>query len=163
MNTLSPQLGLCVKKLDHEVLSQNEACITTCGDMQGKVCDKGCMSSYTMAQSNASNINEGMTLIKNSVVDTSVVDAVVINDGKTITTIIYSLEDKIKNIDQSLDQLKKLGLTKSEIAIFTHVMKGLKNSEISKKLFISKATIKTHLNNIYKKLPVEWHKFKNRH
>lgn len=104
-----------------------------------------------------------MTLIKNSVVDSTVVDAVIINDGKTITTIIYSLKDKLKNIDQSLDQLKNLGLTKSEVKIFEHVMQGSKNLEICKKLFISKATLKTHLNNIYKKLPSEWHKFKNRH
>ena len=162
MKNLNAQLGVCVKKLDQEVISQNDLCQETCGNMIGKICEKGCMSNYVSPVSSDINLNEGMTLIKNSVVDENIVDAVVINDGKTLTTIIYSLEEKMKSIDQNQEQLKNFGLTKSEITIFTMVMQGSKNSQICKSLFVSKATLKTHLNNIYKKLPASWHHYKKR-
>ena len=42
------------------------------------------------------------------------------------------------------------------------ILKGLTKKEITKKLFVSDATIKTHLNNIYKKLPTKWQLLKNR-
>jgi DNA-binding CsgD family transcriptional regulator len=166
MKNLNAQLGVCIKKLDREVISQNEMCQQTCGDMVGKICEKGCMTHYSPSQSSQeapqNNLNEGMTLAKNSIVDKNLVDAVVINDGKTLTTILYSLEEKMKSIDQNQEQLKNFGLTKSEITIFTMVMQGSKNFQICKALFISKATLKTHLNNIYKKLPPSWHHYKKR-
>ncbi|MBE7706937.1 MAG: response regulator transcription factor [Cyanobacteria bacterium SIG30] len=46
-------------------------------------------------------------------------------------------------------------LTQREIEILSYVAKGNSNNEIAKKLFIKDTTIKTHLNNIYKKLNVE--------
>lgn len=162
MKNLNAQLGICVKKLDQEVISQNEACKKLCGNMVGKICDKGCMSNYESPDDAESNLSEGMTLVKNAIVDGSVIDAVIINDGKTLTTIIYSLEKKMKTIDQNQEQLKSFGLTKSEVTIFTMVMRGSKNAQICKSLFISKATLKTHLNNIYKKLPASWHHYKKR-
>ena len=46
-------------------------------------------------------------------------------------------------------------LTPREVEILTQVAKGASNAQIAEKLFIKDTTIKTHLNNIYKKLNVE--------
>lgn len=148
------KLGTCVKNSEKEVLFQNEICLNSCGDMMGQVCTKGCMSSYAPIP--------GMTLIKNSEVDNGLVDAVVVNDGKTLTTLIYPHSKSEEEIRKERAKLLSFGLSKSEITIFLLVMMGKRNSQIQKELFISKATLKTHLNNIYKKLPESFQEYKKR-
>ncbi|MDH3974849.1 MAG: response regulator transcription factor [Deltaproteobacteria bacterium] len=46
------------------------------------------------------------------------------------------------------------GLTKRENEILSLIAAGHKNQEISSKLYISELTVKTHINNIYKKLGI---------
>jgi DNA-binding NarL/FixJ family response regulator len=43
-------------------------------------------------------------------------------------------------------------LTKREFEILEHLSKGLKSQELADKLFISPATVKKHIENIYNKL-----------
>lgn len=148
------ELGTCIKNAEREVLFQNGLCLKTCGDMAGQVCTKGCMSIYSPVS--------GMTLIKNSFVDNHTVDAVVINDGKTLTTILYLNEKSEDEREKENAHLLSFGLSKSELAIFVKVLEGKKNAQIIKELFISKATLKTHLNNVYKKLPENYQQYKNR-
>ncbi len=52
-------------------------------------------------------------------------------------------------------QLEKLGLSRRELEVADLVCEGLKNSEISKKLFISEYTVENHLRSIYEKLEVK--------
>lgn len=47
-----------------------------------------------------------------------------------------------------------LSLTKRERDVLAYIAAGYKNHEISTKLRISKTTVKTHINNIYRKLDV---------
>lgn len=152
MNDL--ELGTCVKTMEKEVLFQNELCIEICGDQKGQVCLKGCMTSYAAVF--------GMTLIKNLGVDNAMIDAVVINNGKTLTTLQYPLTKSEDELKKAKAKLMAFGLSKSELNIFLLVMSGKKNSEIQKELFISKPTLKTHLNNIYKKLPERYQQYKKR-
>ena len=46
---------------------------------------------------------------------------------------------------------KKNNLTQRESEILTLIKKGYSNKEISNELFISVNTVKTHINNIFKK------------
>ncbi len=46
-------------------------------------------------------------------------------------------------------------LTEREKEVLKLILKGLKNKEIGEKLFISEQTVKTHINNIFKKLGVK--------
>ena len=46
-------------------------------------------------------------------------------------------------------------LTGQEELIVQHIKDGLSNKEIASKLFISLSTVKTHINNIYKKLGIK--------
>ena len=149
------QLGTCIKKFNKEVIFQDDKCVQLCGDLVGKTCFKGCMDSYAPVL--------GMTLIKGTtVIDECLVDAVVINDGDTLTTLMYINQSSEELRKKEILKLEAYGLSKSELIVFQKVIEGKKNSQISKELFISKATLKTHLNNIYKKLPESYQQYKNR-
>lgn len=63
--------------------------------------------------------------------------------AKNATTI--SVEDKVATFD----------LTNREMEVLKLIVKGYENSEISKELFISANTVKTHIRNIYTKLDVK--------
>ncbi|MGF2146401.1 response regulator transcription factor [Vagococcus fluvialis] len=54
----------------------------------------------------------------------------------------------------SLKSESKIKLTARELEVLALVSQGLTNKEISKELFISEATTKTHVLNIYQKLEV---------
>lgn len=148
------KLGTCVKNMDKQVLSQDEICVKSCGEMVGEVCAKGCMENYCPVQ--------GMTLVKNSVADNSSIEAVVINDGNTITTLLYANKKSQDELKAVRETLNSYGLSKSEVVVFELILSGKKNAEILKDLFISKATLKTHLNNCYKKLPASYQQYKKR-
>lgn len=151
-------LGNCVKTMDREVLSQDDNCVKVCGNMEGEVCTKGCMANYFPVP--------GMTLVKGTFDCDPLVDAVVINHGNTLTTILYvdqkNEEERMKEREKESAKLLSYGLSKTENIIFLKVLEGKKNSLIIKELFISKATLKTHLNNIYKKLPEYYQQYKKR-
>jgi DNA-binding NarL/FixJ family response regulator len=55
---------------------------------------------------------------------------------------------------ESLNPLGEDVLTRRERQIIVGVCRGLKNCEVAKELFISEVTVKTHLNNIFRKLGV---------
>lgn len=157
---LDEKVGICIKNSDSEVTHQNDICIKLCGDRQKQKCQDGCMTNYHLDAPIV--INEGMKLIKNSPTPHGKADAVVINDGNEIITLLYDLERKEKNIKLSLEEIKECDLSKSEMTIMELILQGLSKKEIMKKLFVSEATIKTHINNIYKKLPEKWQLLKNR-
>jgi hypothetical protein len=148
------ELGKCIKTNERVVLSQNDLSLKTCGDMGGEICTKGCMATYSPII--------GMTLIKNSIINNETVDAVVINNGETLTTFLYAKTMNEEEKKKENEKLLSFGLSKSELALFLLVVEGKKNSQIIKELFISKSTLKTHLNNIYKKLPETYQQYKNR-
>jgi hypothetical protein len=52
-----------------------------------------------------------------------------------------------------LRRFQDRSLSRRELEVAHLAVQGMPNSGISKRLFISKATLKTHLNNIYKKMP----------
>lgn len=150
--SLGTKLGLCVKDQDKRVLFQNDNSIRTCGDMSGQQCTKTCMSLYHKIEE-CSAISEGMKLFKAADIEGHKVDALVVNDGVSITTMLYPLDESEEKFQKQEAYFRERGLTKSEIRIMQMVLQGMTNASISEKLFISKATLKTHLNNIYKKLP----------
>lgn len=150
--SLGSKLGLCIKNLDKQVIFQNTNCINTCGLMVGVKCEKTCMQMYKSVEECAA-VSEGMKLFKGAEVDGHRVDALIVNDGEQITTLLYPLDEDQDKFKKQEAFFQERGLTKSELRIMQMVMQGMTNAVISEKLFISKATLKTHLNNIYKKLP----------
>lgn len=52
-------------------------------------------------------------------------------------------------------ELKKLRLSDREYEVLTLLTKGLSNSDIAEKLFLSLSTVKTHVSNLYVKMHVK--------
>lgn len=152
LDTICKSIGVCIKDLEKNVVFQSQVSLDLCGNLQGRVCDKGCMNLYHQVEE-CSAISQGMKVFKNADIDGSKVDAMILNDGTQISTFIYPLDENQGKIEKQEKFLLERGLTKSETQIMLLVLNGLTNSQIAEKLFISKATLKTHLNNAYKKLP----------
>lgn len=63
---------------------------------------------------------------------------------------------KKENMPVSKETMENISrLTQRELEILKMISKGASNADIAEKLFVKEVTIKTHLNNIYKKLNVE--------
>ncbi|QDK38030.1 helix-turn-helix transcriptional regulator [Bdellovibrio sp. NC01] len=152
LSCLGEKLGVCIKDQNKTVLFQNGASLKMCGNLTGQVCGKACMKLYHQVEE-CSAISQGMKLFKNTDLDGSKVDAMIVNDGNNITTFLYPLDENQDKYQKQEEYFVEKGLTKSEIRIMQMVLQGMTNAEIAEKLFISKATLKTHLNNAYKKLP----------
>ena len=66
-----------------------------------------------------------------------------------------SLDQTVSTQNKRIDMLKDHGITEREKDIIGCMIEGLNNNEISEKLFISKNTVKRHIQNIYEKLNIE--------
>lgn len=53
-----------------------------------------------------------------------------------------------------MNQITTAGITQRENEILDHISEGLTNKEIAARLFISRATVETHVKNIFLKLGV---------
>lgn len=81
------------------------------------------------------------------------------NEIRNYSLKIKELKHSYKNSDElkvSFDEkLETYNLSKREQEVFVFISKGLTNSEIADKLFLSNNTVKTHIRNIYAKLDVK--------
>jgi DNA-binding CsgD family transcriptional regulator len=68
----------------------------------------------------------------------------------TRVIVLYPLR---RRYEKQLHQFITYGLSRREMDVVQLGLKEQTNEEISKNLGISKATLKTHLNNIFKKIP----------
>ncbi len=147
---VSAKFGICIKRIDKTVLFQNPCSIAYCGNVVGTVCKTGCLEFYV--ESVHKHLNIGTQFFTNQKMHGGMHDVLLINDGNFLTTVFYPHE-----LDQSelLRSLTEFGLTERELEVLFLMIKGITNETIEKKLFIAKQTLKTHINNIYKKLPGE--------
>ena len=67
----------------------------------------------------------------------------------------YPVPAALGSEELSEDFLSKYGITNREGEIIRKVMQGKSNADIADELFISLATVKTHLHNIYQKVGVD--------
>jgi DNA-binding CsgD family transcriptional regulator len=139
-------IGLCEKNSDGVVIFQNDVCRNICGNQKGEKCNFGCMK-----QANTDEKKYNFSILHNIFDDSEkIVDAVKLNTVRSIYTILYDKTNMIKSL---LSQIKSYHLTNTEINIYKLITMGYSNKEIASKLFVSKKTIHTHINNIYKKIP----------
>jgi len=67
----------------------------------------------------------------------------------------YNQPAFVENNRLSLHFVEKYNITERETDIIHHLIEGLNNTEISRKLFVSIKTVENHLSNIYQKTSVK--------
>ncbi|WP_317206238.1 LuxR C-terminal-related transcriptional regulator [Tenacibaculum piscium] len=82
------------------------------------------------------------------------------NANKDIQNYVLQLNELKNNVSNAKrvsveDRISLLDLTKREAEVLQLIVKGYQNTDISKELFISANTVKTHIKNIYVKLDVK--------
>lgn len=147
-------MGLCVSEEDGTVLFQNQLCQSICGEHKASQCH---MCSDLRLQHITGN---GMvSLLSNSNAQHG--DHQIVGDQLCN---IYKFSEKnskqVTILQPIPDQKKQLclyfqaaGFTEREIDIALLMVENKTNTDIQKVLVITKATLKTHLNHMYKKLP----------
>ncbi len=93
---------------------------------------------------------EGVHFFPNIKMGNQLFDVVFMGENQYRVNLLHPLR---KTYDNWLKRFKGRGLSGREMEIVRLCLQGFTNAKITQKLFISKATLKTHLNNIYKKIP----------
>jgi ATP/maltotriose-dependent transcriptional regulator MalT len=140
-------IAVCVKDSEKRVLAQNGQCRRVCGDQSGKVCDEGCMALYAGDRSQQWK-DWGPRVYRNSLIHGSFHDVTLLCSAERIITFLQPLREKYA---QALEYFRDKGLTRRETEIITLTVQGIKNTDICERLSISMATLRTHLNNVYRK------------
>lgn len=138
---------VCIKDCNKFVLKQNQRCIDLCGNLEGQTCLDGCMEIYerdTLQQWH----EWGSRTYKNCFLHDAYYDTTLICSDKHIITLLQPLEERQQ---QAKEHYKKMGLSRRETGVIELAIAGLSNAFICEKLSISNSTLRTHLNNIYKK------------
>jgi DNA-binding CsgD family transcriptional regulator len=154
---ISDKIGVCVAGHDGKIIFQNKVCVSLCPVTKGTVChlfsnDSHLSSHLSKEQLANIDITEGMIFRKCQIIMNTLVDVVTINDGSTLTTMLYPLTNHIQKLHVLL---KEYDLSKRELEVAYLMLDGRSNEAIAHELFISKATLKTHINRIYKKIPLD--------
>lgn len=147
-------IAVCKKTQAGQVISQNEKCISICGNRQGQTCSDNCMhvhKSRNPRQTPGTNRYEYISI------NGKEYDILMLDDGNLLTTLLLELTEKT-SVNQKF--FGQFNLTKREKEIVDLLLRKKTNKSISDELCISPATLKTHINHIFKKVPAKYLKRK---
>lgn len=139
--------SLCLLRSTHLVCYQNEACKELCGTQAGGRCPQTCIRRVEKALGRPLD-EEGLQLFPNTRMGKEFFDILFFSALPYRLVLFYPLERKHQ---RRLAGLQGRGLSRRENEIAGLRIQGLTNRAIRQKLGVSPATLKTHLNNIYKK------------
>lgn len=142
-----PKSIFCIRNNNGEVIFQNANSIENCCKDATLQCHLRCLP-YIESSFKFKEIKSGLHLFKNKIIEKKEYDILVFKGDINTLILLYPIKDQIDDIKM---RWKKSGLSPREIEVLTEKFLGAKNSEIAKKLYISKSTVKTHINNIFKK------------
>jgi len=141
------ELAVCVKDPEKRVLMQNDYCRGICGDRAGTICEQGCMALHT-ADTGRQWRDWGSRVYRNSRIFGNFYDVTLLCSATSIITFLQPLHEKY---EMALAYCREQGLTRREVEVIALTIRGISNLDICEALSISRATLKTHLNNIYRK------------
>jgi DNA-binding CsgD family transcriptional regulator len=128
---------------------QNLVCENICGQLVGKVCDKGCVVKYQSGDDALIRTSD-FKLFSNVQIDEHLIDCVIFENADQVITLLSDIEPHTKKQLGLLDEFK---LTFTEKKIFRGYLEGFTVAQLAENNFISVSTIKTHINNVFKKIP----------
>jgi DNA-binding CsgD family transcriptional regulator len=141
--------GVCIRDAESKVLFQNAVCKQKCGPKDGQVCRDGCMT-LGNPQPGVTEAPEAIRFFRRAPLSTGLSDVIRIDGPDRLTTIFQPLDTELEDLRA---RMRQAGLSKREQEVADLAFQGRSNREIAATLFISRATLKTHLNAIYRKLP----------
>jgi len=139
--------GVCIKDVDNTVLMQDEQCPTICRSRTGSRCLTGCMAVYESDKKQQWE-SQGSRFYKSVALGNEYFDVHFLCGKKHIVTFLVPLE---KQQSKALSFYEKMDLTRREMEIISMVIQGNSNKFIAERLAISRATLKSHLNSVYRK------------
>ena len=139
--------AVCIKDSCKRVLMQDDYCRRICGNRLGEVCEQGCMELYAGDQSSQWR-DWGARLYRNSLIHGDYYDVTLLCSTERIITFLQPLKDKYET---ALAYFRDKGLTRREAEVIALTVRGFNNLDICEYLSITRATLRTHLNNIYRK------------
>jgi ATP/maltotriose-dependent transcriptional regulator MalT len=135
----APKLIICRKKSNSQITYQNTESTLTCGTLEGHFCEQ-CPEPRDRKLPTTDIVK-----LKNKTYT-----RMTIPEGDTLVMVMSERNEKSPDLDQLQETCK---LSKRELEIATLILAAQPNSRIIETLVISKSTLKTHLNNIYRKAP----------
>ena len=90
----------------------------------------------------------GSRIYKNKQIHGSFFDVTLLCSEKHIITFLQPLKEKY---EMALAYYRSKGLTRRETEVVSMTIRGVSNADICEQLAISRATLRTHLNNVYRK------------
>lgn len=75
-------------------------------------------------------------------------------NGKKISELSNQIKEQSQSKDDGINDLIE-GLTERQREVYDLILLGMTNKEIMSKLFIEQSTLKSHINQIYKKLNIK--------
>ena len=141
--------NICVQREGGKIFYQNSSCRKLCGNFFGKICPQTCVSSCEKAAGQRLN-GEGLQFFGYRKVGNQHFDVLFFGEEPWRLILLYPLQRKY---EAWMKRFQERNLSRRELEIANLCLQGLTNSKIMGELSISKATLKTHLNNLYKKIP----------
>ncbi len=146
-NEDSERIMICEKDLSGRVVHQNTACAGICSHRQGEVCKDGCMAHFAALMKTSAAVKNTLLLPTREIND-AYYDVVFFRGDDRLTTVMHRVKGAFSEKLPTLDEFR---LTDREYEIAKLMLRGHSNQEICKLLFISRPTLKTHVNRIYRK------------
>lgn len=137
----SETFGVCWLDADSKVVFQNEKSKDICGEKDHKICHT-CLD-HIGFHARTTGILNG----KKIKINETLCDIVCLKDHKKISVVLHPN----KAVEKYQAHLENCGLTAREKEIALFVLEGKNNQSILEALCISKSTLKTHLNVLYRK------------
>jgi DNA-binding CsgD family transcriptional regulator len=142
------ELGICVVDEDNKIVSMNSIARQLCQLTDGQICSGLCRKSKL--QEPARQSTHGFTHNSCAHLAGGDADTTQFQLDKYTLTLLLKRQILDKNLIAEFTAAK---LTAAEIRIALLRVNGVKNKKIAEQLFISSATLKTHLHSIFQKLP----------
>lgn len=141
------KLNVCRRDVSGRVLEQSKACSGICGNRLGVICKDRCVEHLDFDAACATKKNK---FLSGRMISKKFFDILIAPDSTGATTLLFRTDRQVR--PDFMQTLLHYALTKRELVVAKMIWLGFTNREISKKLYVTLATVKTHINRIYSKL-----------
>lgn len=142
---ISETFGLCKLNSDSRVMFQNQTSKKICGEKQDETCTT-CSDNLIPSESKETL---GIFTNKKIKINDTLCEATLLKEAHKSAVILHPKTTQ----NDRLVFLENYALTPREKEVGMLLLEGKNNVEIMNALFISKATLKTYVNILYKKIP----------